>query len=88
MSRFELAPFNGQYSNRGVLARIRRGIAGRINQEECVLVDLENVRIDSDQLAFLMADWPPERVRFCGAAESLRYSLPAGVTGTYCSRQS
>ena len=46
---------------------------------QCVLLDLEEVVLTPEQLANLLADWPPEWMRCCGARETLPSPLPPGI---------
>jgi hypothetical protein len=85
MTRLELRTWNGQYSRRGVIERIRRKILGRL-QEGCVLIDLEGVTgISPAHLSRLLDGWPEDRVKICGCGESLRYPLPPGVNPHWAS---
>jgi hypothetical protein len=84
MSRLELAPWRGQLGNSGVVAKIRRKIAGRIRQGECVLLDFEQVTLTAEQLAELIQDWPAARVKFCGCREVLAFPLPTGAVSSSC----
>ncbi len=51
MTRLELRRYNGQWTNRGVIQRVRRTIAARVRMGECVLVDGEGLA------GLTRADW-------------------------------
>ncbi len=77
MLRIELAPFNGQFADKGTMRRIRRKVEGPIRQGQCVLLDMEDTReLPLPELREIVADQPEDKLRVCGCIDLLPFPLP------------
>ena len=76
MVRIIVKRWNGQFANPGVLATIKRKIKGALANGSTALVDLDDVVLTPEQLAYIQTDFPSDKVKFCGSTVTLPHPVP------------
>jgi hypothetical protein len=79
LRRIELKRYNGQWANRGLIARLHRKLSRAIAQGECVLLDGEDVvGLELEDLQALVAGLPEDKIRLAGFSSQRLFPLPGG----------
>ena len=65
MTYLRLSRWSGQLANKGVVAKIRRTIKGRIATGSTVVVFMDGVKeLSPEIMADIQRNWPADKVRF------------------------